>query len=162
EAQGELAPMIVSLRILLVLLVVGLATSCQSAPPPVPSPTSSGSGTVQKLVVGYVALNATQLPSWVAKEQGIFARNGLDVELQYVRRGSAPPVPLPADQIKIMVAAEQATQASLSGGDLVSAAAPTSAVFFSLYARPEITDAASLKGKRIGITQTGSATDTAA
>ena len=49
-----------------------LLASCQSAPPPA-SPTSVE--VRPKLVVGYVALNATQLPTWVAREQDIFARN---------------------------------------------------------------------------------------
>src|SRR5262245_21391159 len=148
--------MTVYLRTLLALLGISLA-SCQSAPPD-----PSGGGEMQKLVVGYVALNATHLPSWVAKEQGIFSRYGLDVDLQYIPSGSSPTAALLADQIQIMVAAEQAIQATLSGGDLVYVAAPTSAVFFSLYTRPEIVGAATRKGKRIGITQAGSATDTAA
>ncbi len=114
------------------------------------------------MVVGYVALNATQLPSWVAKEQGIFAKNGLDVDLQYIPSGSSPTAALLSGQMQVLVAAEQPIQATLNGGDLVYIAAPTSTIFFSLYTKPNITDAASLKGKKIGITQSGSATDTAA
>jgi NitT/TauT family transport system substrate-binding protein len=109
-----------------------------------------------------VALNATQLPSWVAKERGIFDKNGLDVELQYIQSGSSPTAALVSGQIQVLVAAEQVIQASLQGGDLVYIAAPTSTIFFALYTTPDIADAAGLKGKRIGITQTGTATETAA
>ena len=32
-----------------------------------------------KITVGYSSIAAGQLPAWVAKEAGIFAKNGLDV-----------------------------------------------------------------------------------
>ncbi len=144
----------------LVVLVLALA-GCQagsSSAPATPSPSVSK----DKLVVGYLALNATQLPAWVAKERGIFDKNGLDVELQYIQGGSSPTAALLAGQVQVLVAAEQVLQASLQGGDLQYIAAPTSTIFFALYTTPDITDAASLKGKKIGITQVGSATHTAA
>ena len=34
-----------------------------------------------KLNVGYSAISGDQLPAWVAKEAGIFQKNGLDVQL---------------------------------------------------------------------------------
>jgi ABC-type nitrate/sulfonate/bicarbonate transport system substrate-binding protein len=141
-------------------LVLVLA-ACQASPSRAPA-TPTPAATREKLVVGYVALNATQLPSWVAKDRGIFDKNGLDVELQYVQSGSSPVAALLAGQLHVLVAGEQALQATLQGGDLLYIAAPTSTIFFALYTTPDITDAASLKGKRIGITQIGSATHTAA
>jgi NitT/TauT family transport system substrate-binding protein len=147
-------------RIAALFGLVLTVAACQTTSPAAPAtPTPA---TKDKLVVGYVALNATQLPSWVAKERGIFDKNGLDVELQYVQGGSSPTSALLAGQMQVLVAAEQPLQASLQGGGLVYIAAPTSTIFFALYTTPDITDAASLKGKRIGITQAGSATDTAA
>jgi NitT/TauT family transport system substrate-binding protein len=130
-----------------------MVAACQ-----VPTPVA----TKEKLVVGYVALNATHLPTWVAKDRGIFDKNGLDVELQYVQSGSSPTAALLSGQMQVLVAAEQPLQASLQGADLVYVAAPTSTIFFALYTTPNITDAAGLNGKRIGITQIGSATHTAA
>lgn len=165
---------------LLALAIVGCSaptaapTTAPAAPAQAPAVTGSpttgaapaggqaaSSGAREKLVVGYVALNATQLPSWVAKETGIFDRNGLDVELQYIQSGSSPTAALLSGQIQVLVAAEQAIQATLNGGELTYVAAPTSTIFFSLYAQPSIADAASLKGKKIGITAVGSATHTA-
>jgi NitT/TauT family transport system substrate-binding protein len=116
----------------------------------------------QQLVVGYVALNATQVPSWVAKEQGIFEKNGLEVELRYLPTSASPTAAILAGEVQVLVAAEQPIQADLNGADLVYVAAPFSTIFYSLYARPEIADAAGLKGKKIGITGAGAATETAA
>ena len=36
-----------------------------------------------KLNVGYSAISGDQLPAWVAKDAGIFQKNGLDVQLVY-------------------------------------------------------------------------------
>jgi NitT/TauT family transport system substrate-binding protein len=145
-------------RASLLMVLAAILAGCQASAPVTPSP----SATKDKLVVGYVALNATQLPSWVAKESGIFDKNGLDVELQYVQSGSNPTAALLSGQLHVLVAGEQALQASIQGADLVYIAAPTSSIFFALYTTPDITDSARLKGKRIGITQIGSATHTAA
>jgi ABC-type nitrate/sulfonate/bicarbonate transport system substrate-binding protein len=41
-----------------------------------------------KVTVGYSAIAAGHLPAWVAKEAGIFAKNGLDVQLVYLRAGT--------------------------------------------------------------------------
>ena len=40
-----------------------------------------------KLKVGYSAISAVDLPAWVAKEAGIFEKNGLDVQLIYFTGG---------------------------------------------------------------------------
>jgi ABC-type nitrate/sulfonate/bicarbonate transport system substrate-binding protein len=40
---------------------------------------SSASAQLAKLNVGYSAISADQLPAWMAKETGIFQKNGLDV-----------------------------------------------------------------------------------
>lgn len=143
------------------LVALGLIlTACQS-------PSSSGSsstpaaGGKDKMTVAYIALNATQMPSWVAKDQGIFDKNGLDVDLQYISSGQSPTAALISGQAQIMVLGEQAIQADVQGADLVYVAAPTSTIFFSLYTRPEITSAEALKGKKVGITQPGSSSDTA-
>ena len=41
-----------------------------------------------RLNVGYSAISADQLPAWVAKETGIFAQNGLDVQLIFFTGGT--------------------------------------------------------------------------
>jgi len=123
-----------------ILLVLALA-GCQPSPT-VAVATPVNSAVAEKLVVGYVALNATQLPSWVAKDRGIFDKYGLNVELQYVQSGASPTAALLSGQLQVLVAAEQALQADVQGGDLVYIAAPTSTIFFALYTTPDITDAA--------------------
>ena len=46
------------------------------------------SAQMTRLNVGYSAVSADQLPSWVAKDAGIFDKNGLDVRLIFFTGGS--------------------------------------------------------------------------
>src|SRR3989442_15782066 len=41
-----------------------------------------------RLNVGYSAASADQLPAWVAKETGLFVKNGLDVQLIFFTGGT--------------------------------------------------------------------------
>jgi ABC-type nitrate/sulfonate/bicarbonate transport system substrate-binding protein len=43
------------------------------------SAVSTAAGQALKVNVSYTGVGPTQLPVWVAKETGIFSRNGLDV-----------------------------------------------------------------------------------
>lgn len=45
------------------------------------SAVSTAAGQALKVTVSYTGVGPTQLPVWVAKETGIFSRNGLDVQL---------------------------------------------------------------------------------
>src|SRR2546427_12513723 len=45
-------------------------------------------GQLTKLNVGYSAISGDQLPAWVAKEAGIFQKNGLDAQLIYFTGGT--------------------------------------------------------------------------
>jgi NitT/TauT family transport system substrate-binding protein len=153
---------------LLLLLALGCQSAATSSGASTPAAgtggASSGAGAgaaKDKLTVGYIALNATQMPSWVAKDQGIFDKNGLDVELQYISSGQSPTAALISGGTQIMVLGEQVVQAAVQGADLVYIAAPTSTIFFSMYTKPEITSGEALKGQKLGITQTGSSSDTA-
>ena len=41
-----------------------------------------------KITVGYSAISFDQLPAWVAKETGLFMKNGLDAQLVYFTGGT--------------------------------------------------------------------------
>src|SRR4029434_2109806 len=49
---------------------------------------NAASAQTTKLNVGYSAISGDQLPAWVAKEAGIFQKNGLDVQLVYFTGGT--------------------------------------------------------------------------
>ena len=51
--------------------------------------------------VGYSAISADQLPAWVAKETGIFAKNGLDVPLIFFTGGTTAILALVSGDVPI-------------------------------------------------------------
>src|SRR5690242_7273667 len=72
-----------------VALVLLVACSGSAAPPaaaPSGVPTAAlptAAPRPRPLAVGYSAVSGTYLPLWLAQEAGLFAREGLDVELRY-------------------------------------------------------------------------------
>ncbi len=112
--------------------------------------------------MAYSAISASQLPMWVAKEQGFFDQNGIDADIASVAGGSSPTAALLSGQIQFLQISVEAMQAALNGSDLVYIVAPSEVVNFTLFSVPSIKSGADLKGKKIGVTGIGTATYTAA
>jgi len=100
-----------------------------------------------KLTVGYSAIAAGHIPAWVAKEAGIFAKNGLDVQLVYLRAGTTATMALLSRQTPIsQLAGPAIVSASLRGADTVMIAGGFVITEWWLMTRPEIKTAEQLKG----------------
>lgn len=136
-----------------------------SLPPTSAAPTSSSSaGPLVTVHLAYSAIAAPQLPLWVAYEEGLFKQNGLDVpSLQYVSSNPSLTAALLSGQLQMAQLAEDGVISSgLQGGDLVILAPSADHLLFSLYTKPDISQVQDLKGKKVGVTARGSATDFAA
>src|SRR5437763_3845238 len=66
-------------------MVVACSSPAQSVAPTA-APTL---GPPKKIGIAYSNLIADSLSLWVARETGIFARNGMDVDLQYISSSNA-------------------------------------------------------------------------
>src|SRR2546427_9623449 len=92
-------------------------------------------GQLTKLNVGYSAISGDQLPGWVAKEAGIFQRNGLDVQLVYFTGGTTAVMALiSADTPLSQVAGSAVVNSVLSGSDAVIVAAGITSLNYYLMA----------------------------
>lgn len=111
----------------------------------------------RKLKVGYLTVSASYSPLFVSQEVGIFAKNGLDVELIFVHPAVHTQALLAGD-LDIGVAGPLEIEANLRGADFVLLAtlAATPALPF-LITRKEITKVEQLKGKKLGISRLGAA-----
>ena len=110
----------------------------------------------------YPQATSVQGPAFVAKEQGFFARHGLDVELARVG-GPAQAAALLAGELQFgQMGANEVANAVLNGGPLVMLATCSDLPVFSLYADKKYTSVQELSGQSIGITQAGSSTDATA
>src|SRR5215510_10237151 len=108
---------------------------------------SVASAQLTKMPVGYSAIAAGQMPAWMAKEAGIFAKNGLDVQLVYFRAGTTATMALLSRQTPIIqVAGPAIVSASLRGADTVMVAGGVVIAEWWLMTRPDIRTAEQLKG----------------
>lgn len=109
----------------------------------------TGSPTTLRLAGGAQGFN--WLPVFVAEEQGIFARHGLNIEFK--RLGSvdkATAAVKDGDADLAITPPEGAVSNYLQSGPLRIIASNSERLPMSLVARPEVKDLASLRGKRLG------------
>jgi ABC-type nitrate/sulfonate/bicarbonate transport system substrate-binding protein len=116
----------------------------------------------QKVRLNWGAISGVMSPIWVAQEEGLFKKHGLDVELIHIASTSKAIQSMVAGEIQFTTAdALNSIQAVAAGADVVMVCEGVNRFVFSLMARPELKRLADLKGKKIGITRIGSSTHTA-
>jgi NitT/TauT family transport system substrate-binding protein len=113
---------------------------------------------LKKIRIGYPSLSFRQSNVWVAKEEGLFKKYGLDVEPIFLRGGQVATQALVGGDPPI-VNIGTVVQADLKGFNLVLIAAVETKYDQIVFARPGITKLEQLKGKNFGISGFGSATD---
>jgi NitT/TauT family transport system substrate-binding protein len=96
------------------------------------------------------------LPMMVAQERGFFKREGLDLELIFVRGASTAVQALIANQIHFIFSIGPQMPAVWEGHDIILLAQQVGRPTFSLVVTPDIHKIADLKGKKIGVTFGGS------
>ena len=134
------------LPVLFILLALSLEAEAQSS--------------LEKLRVTYSAIGGSQASVWIPYEAGIFRKHGLEVELLYVGGGGRAAQVVQSGEVPIGIFTGGAVvNSNLAGGDLVIVASSMNVMTFSVMARPEIGGVEGLKGKRVGISRFGSATD---
>src|SRR5947208_4065255 len=113
--------------------------------------------------VGYSAVSADQLPAWVAKESGIFTKNGLDVPLIFFTGGTTAILALVSGDVPItQVSGPGLVNSAFAGSDTVFVAAGITSLNYVLMGKPGIKSAEQLRGGTVAISRFGSATDTIA
>jgi len=112
---------------------------------------SVASAQLTKITVGYTSLAAGHCPAWMAKESGIFRKNGLDVQLVYFKGGTTAVAALLSREIPIsQVSGVLVVNASLRGADTVMIAGGIVITEWWLMTRADIKTSEQLKGGTIG------------
>ncbi len=112
---------------------------------------------LKRIKIGYPSLSFRQSNVWVAREMGLFAKYGLEVEPILFRGGQVATQALVSGDPPI-VNIGTVVQATIQGHNLVLTAAVETKYDLIVFTRPGITQLEQLKGKRIGITGFNSAT----
>jgi NitT/TauT family transport system substrate-binding protein len=126
------------------------------------APAAKPAAQLTPIKAAYPQASAVQGAVFVAREQGFYARHGLDVDLQRVG-GPAQAAALISGDLQFgNLGANEVASAVLNGGPLVMIATCSDLPVFSLYADKKYTSVQELGGQSLGITQAGSSTDAAA
>ncbi len=111
-----------------------------------------------KVLIAHGAISSNVEPLWIAKEQGIFRKYGIDAELVFIIAGRAMQAML-AGQVPVgLVGATHVVNSNTGGGDFTMILGLQNSLDYLFIARPNIKSAEDLKGKKIAIgTPSGSA-----
>lgn len=110
----------------------------------------------------YSALSAGIGTLWLTQEQDYFKKHGLDSNLIYIRGGTTAVQALLAGEIQFgHLSPAPMMTAWAQGADFIWIGTTTHQMVFTLIAEAAITKGTELKGKKIGITRIGSASDLA-
>ena len=117
-----------------------------------------GAQALRRINYGTTASPAN-LPIWVARDAGLFAKVSLNVEPVHIRGGALITMGIMSGQLQFSGAgAESVVAARVEGGDVVLLACPADLEPVYLITRPEIKSAAELRGKASAVTRLGSST----
>ena len=111
-----------------------------------------------KLLIAHGAISNNVAPLWIAKEQGIYKKYGLDVDLVFIIAGRAMQAMLAGQVLVGLVGGTHVTNANTGGGDFTMILGLENRLDYIFVARPSIKSGEELKGKKVAIgTPAGSA-----
>src|ERR1041384_4499855 len=118
------------------------------------------SASAQPVRIAVGAASVASLPTWVAQDAGYFAREGVPAELIYIRGGPQTMSALVSGEVPFaQIYGGALLAAALTGADVVIVAGLINQPFFSVITTKGIDKPEDLRGKKIGISTFGSATD---
>ena len=114
-----------------------------------------------KVTTSYVSDSAGVLPLWIAKESGLFSRNGLDVQAVRVHASVGVMALMSGELQFVQASGPVVVESALRGSNAVYVACGMSTLDFVLLSRPEIKTAEQLKGSTVGLSAFRGANPTA-
>ncbi len=132
------------------ILAAGLAVAVPSIGTPAPA----------SATMLWVAVTGSQAVAWITKEGGYFARNGVDVDLQYLSGSPTAAAVLVSGRVDfVQMAGPAVVAANARGAHLVMVMGFVTRPAFVVVAVPEIQTPEQLKGKTVAVTKIGSSDD---
>ena len=117
---------------------------------------------LERIRVGGGSASATQMSMWLAKEAGLYEKNGLSVEAISIPGSSLTLQAMLAGEVPIIQLGGGASiAANFSGADTAIIATIVRKFLFSIFARPGIERMEDLRGKVFGATRFGTLSDLA-
>jgi NitT/TauT family transport system substrate-binding protein len=117
--------------------------------------TSSIAQQLETLNVSYASVTGSRIPLWIAKDAGIFEKNGLHVNLVVIAAGNAAIGALAGGDVEILGAPGSTSMVSAARGLPVAIIGTFGPSAWTLAAHPLITSVQGLRGKTVGISRPG-------
>jgi ABC-type nitrate/sulfonate/bicarbonate transport system substrate-binding protein len=116
----------------------------------------------EKIRLAYPTLSASQAPFWIAKDTGIFEKEGLEADISYVKGGATIVQGMLAGDIQAgYVGGPPVISAIAEGASIAIVAVPENRLGYVLVARQPISDPKELQSKTFAIAQLGDSSDVA-
>lgn len=110
----------------------------------------------------YAQASAAFTPLFVAQDERLFSKEGLEVSFTQVTGSTAVATLTSGESQALAIGATEVANFDAAGGGLVMIAAGSNYPVFSLYADKRVRSVTDLAGKKIAVTSAGTSTDTAA
>jgi ABC-type nitrate/sulfonate/bicarbonate transport system substrate-binding protein len=137
-----------------------VAPSGNAAAPTAPSAPAPSAPPV-KLRVAYSEVYPGATITWTTADAGIFAKHGLDIDLSYIASAQTVPATMAGDVDIALGGGYAVINSRLAGSDLQMFLGVVNFYQYELMVSPDIASPADLKGKRLGVSRFGSASDQA-
>jgi ABC-type nitrate/sulfonate/bicarbonate transport system substrate-binding protein len=117
----------------------------------------------EKIRISYSSSDATNAVYFIAHERGLYRKYGIESDLIYIQSTPISVTSIIAGDVKVGNAAGNAVASAVIGGvNLVTVACYINTLPYELVVQESVKSAEDLRGKSIGISRIGSASDTAA
>ncbi len=117
----------------------------------------------EKIRLSHSALESSNAVWYLAQERGFYKKNGLDADLLFIPSTTTSVSSLVAGDVHVANASGGGVaSAAVAGADLVLVACYLNSLPYELVVHDSVKSAEDLKGKSIGISRLGSASDVAA
>ena len=110
---------------------------------------------LETLNVSYASVTGSRIPLWIAKDAGLFEKNGLHVNLVVIAAGNAAIGALAGGDVEVLGAPGTTTMVSAAKGLPVAIIGTFGPGSWKLVAHPGIASVQGLRGKTIGISRLG-------
>ena len=150
---------------MIVLIFAACTSSAPSASPtlaPTPAPAVAPTAPVAatNLIVSFSELTPINTAIWIAVDQGLFTKNGLNVDARYIESSLGVSALLSGEEQFASMGGSETLAAVLNGADLEVLASFSPVYAYKLEVVSSIKSAQDLKGKKLGVSRFGSSSDT--
>jgi len=122
-------------------------------------PSVAAAASPSKLVIGYASTTPRLMPLWIARDQGFFAKYGIESEPVLLRSGATLVTGMASGDVQIGRTAGAAVLSAVAAGhDIKMLATFSSRNSYDVVVRPNIKRPEDLRGKKLAINSVGGGT----